>query len=199
MSFSFLSGGVPVTNTGFSANGFLLPSEVEPQLGTPTANGNILASNIDGKRYWTANVDLDNVSINTLSANGSIGQDGYVLTSNGSYVYWSENSGYTGSQGLQGPEGYVGSQGAQGVQGAPGAQGPIGYSGSQGLQGAQGVQGAQGASGYTGSLGYKGYKAYKELLALKVQPVMTAREDCKVSRVQLVHKAYKVRSAFKDL
>lgn len=39
------------------------------------------------------------ISVNTLVANGYVGSAGQALVSNGSAVYWSDNSGYTGSQG----------------------------------------------------------------------------------------------------
>lgn len=61
--------------------------------------------------------------VNAISdANGSIGSNGQVLTSNGSSVYWADSTGgvlgYTGSQGTQGPIGYTGSAGTGGGGGA---------------------------------------------------------------------------------
>jgi len=89
MSFSFLSGAVKTTNTNFTVDGYILPSEVEKALGNPEANGQILVSNTDGVRYWTSNISVDNLSVTTVIANGSIGNAGQALVSDGANVYWS--------------------------------------------------------------------------------------------------------------
>jgi hypothetical protein len=58
MSFSFLSGAIQSSNTGFNVPGYILPSEVEKTLGNPISNGQVLASNTDGVRYWTSNISF---------------------------------------------------------------------------------------------------------------------------------------------
>jgi collagen type I alpha len=173
MSFSFLSGAVKTTNTNFSVTGYILPSELEKALGNPSANGQILASNTDGVRYWTSNVNFDVIGANTIAigklvANGSTGLSGYVLVTDGTNAYWANSGGsvgftgsrgvigFTGSQGAQGVQGNIGFTGSQGTQGVQGATGFTGSQGAQGVQGAAGVQGATGAQGATGIPGTQG-------------------------------------------
>jgi len=195
MSFSFLSGAVKTTNTNFTVDGYILPSEVEKGLGNPSANGQLLASNTDGVRYWTSNISADTLRVETLIANGVIGNAGQALISDGQNVYWSDSTGYVGSQGLQGVQGatgFVGSQGLQGVQGAQGAQGFQGVIGAQGAPGDQGVQGAVGAKVHPASLVRKDCKVLKELLELKVFKVTKVYKELKASKVR---KVFKVRKA----
>ena len=85
------------------------------------------------------NLNVSNTAnLNIIAANGTIGVDGQVLTSNGSGVYWATKVGYSGSMGYTGSLGYTGS---------------IGYTGSQGTAGTTGFTGSQGSIGYTGSSG----------------------------------------------
>ena len=108
------------------------------------------------------------LSVAGLSANGSLGANGYSLFSNGTAIYWSDAAagytgsiGYTGSRGLQG---YAGSRGLQGFVGSAGYTGSRGYDGSRGetgyvgSKGDLGYTGSQGLRGYDGSLGYAGSK-----------------------------------------
>ena len=92
------------------------------------------------------NLNVSNTAnLNIIAANGTIGVDGQVLTSNGSGVYWATKVGYSGSVGYTGSFGYTGS---------------IGYTGSQGLTGYAGSFGYTGSLGYTGSIGYTGSTGY---------------------------------------
>jgi Collagen triple helix repeat (20 copies) len=133
---------------------------------------NIVNINVSG------NAIFNNIQVNAIYANGSIGTSGQVLASNGTANYWTSTSslvgytgsqgniGYTGSQGIQGVNGYTGSIGAtgnQGYTGSQGIQGNIGYSGSKGDTGTTGYtgsQGSQGFTGYTGSQGIQGNIGY---------------------------------------
>lgn len=81
MGFSLLSGAVPTTNTNFSVAGYILPSELEKSLGTPTANGSVLASNTDGVRYWTTDIGVDTVSAQTVNVADSINIGSAVVNS----------------------------------------------------------------------------------------------------------------------
>ena len=122
------------------------------------------------------NVRVSNtLTVAAISANGSVGAEGEVLTSNGSGVYWhtvtgyagsqgytgsaSTAAGYAGSQGYSGSQGYTGSQGTTGYTGSVGYVGSLGYTGSQGYTGS-GYTGSQGTTGYTGSFGYSGSLGY---------------------------------------
>jgi hypothetical protein len=122
------------------------------------------------------NVRVSNtLTVKAISANGSVGAEGEVLTSNGSGVYWrtvtgyagsqgytgsaSTAAGYAGSRGYDGSQGYTGSQGTTGYTGSVGYVGSLGYTGSQGYTGS-GYTGSQGTTGYTGSFGYSGSLGY---------------------------------------
>ena len=80
MSFTFLSGAILSTNTGFSVPGYILPSEVERELGIPVSNGDILSSNTDGSRYWVAR--------STLNVNAA------VFSTNAQFAYVANNANY---------------------------------------------------------------------------------------------------------
>jgi hypothetical protein len=99
---------------------------------------------------------LNTVRVTALQANGSLGTSGQALVTNGTSVFWSNNTGFTGSRGAQGPQGAGGATGAQGPGGATGAQGAIGFTGSRGAQGPQGAGGATGAQGPGGATGAQG-------------------------------------------
>lgn len=79
-----------------------------------------------------------NLIVNSIVANGSVGNAGYVLSSNGSSAYWSDIVGYSGSIGYVGSVGYVGSKGNLGYTGSAGYIGQDGYTGSIGYTGSVG-------------------------------------------------------------
>lgn len=80
MGFSFLSGSIETTTDLGAANGFIIPSEVEPALGLPDANGSLLASDTDGFRYWVAR---DFITVNTS-----------VFATNSQFAYIANNANY---------------------------------------------------------------------------------------------------------
>jgi hypothetical protein len=82
-----------------------------------------LAVNLTDRKIFSSNgsvsfevgANLSNLNITGgITANGSLGSDNQVLTSNGTAVYWTSQVGPQGAQGVQGTEG---SQGPQGFQG----------------------------------------------------------------------------------
>ena len=72
-----------------------------------------LAINLTDKKLLSSNgsvtfevgANLTNLSVGSITANGTLGSAGQGLVSNGSAVYWSNNPGYTGSQGYTGSTG----------------------------------------------------------------------------------------------
>lgn len=78
MSFTYLSGSIPTTTNIGTANGFILPSEVEASLGNPTIEGSLLSSNTDGTRYW---ISRDSLSVNSavFATNSDIANNSYYL------------------------------------------------------------------------------------------------------------------------
>jgi hypothetical protein len=147
------SGATP--NTTNVANGaYIAPGE--------------LAINMADKKLFTANTsggllelgsNLNSLAVNSIVANGSTGAAGQGLVTDGSIVYWADNSGFTGSQGttgFTGSLGFTGSQGSIGFTGSQGIQGTTGFTGSQGIQGVTGFTGSQGDQGLQGFTGSKG-------------------------------------------
>ena len=92
---------------------------------------------------------VGNVSIQggLVDSNSSLGDPGYILTSDGSKAQWAPN---VGLQGIQGPQGLDGAFAAQGAQGSQGIQGDFGIQGTQGIQGPQGLDGAFAGQGIQG-------------------------------------------------
>ena len=166
--------------------------------GRQPTTGNIdtgeLAINItDGIMYSTngttvfeigannTNVNVSNtLTVAKLSANGSLGTDGQVLTSNGTTVYWSTSTGGGGASvetsntepssptngdlwfdtedgtlSVYYNDGdssqWITTSGPQGPQGPQGETGSQGETGPQGPQGETGPQGPQGPQGETGA------------------------------------------------
>ncbi len=113
----------------------------------------------NGSVIFEVGANISTLSVQSISANGSLGTNGYHLVSNGTSVYWSDNRGYTGSVGFTGSIGFTGSQGAVGFTGSAGADGVIGYNGSVGFTGSQGEVGFTGSQGvgFTGSRGDVGF------------------------------------------
>lgn len=93
MSFSYLSGSIPTTTDIGTANGFILPSEVEPTLGNPEVDGSLLSSSVDGIRYW---VSRDSITVNSasfaLTANNSYYLQGYTWASPSQIGYLTPNT-----------------------------------------------------------------------------------------------------------
>jgi len=80
MGFSFLSGSIETTTDLGPANGFIIPSEVEPALGLPDFDGSLLSSDTDGFRYW---VSRDFISVNTA-----------VFATNSEFSYIANNASF---------------------------------------------------------------------------------------------------------
>lgn len=96
MSFTYLSGVIQSTNTNFSVNNYILPTEVERYLKLPLVDGQILASDINGTRYWTNSPDVENLdskTINTekLRVTGDINLDDNVKKDTASKTTFSTN------------------------------------------------------------------------------------------------------------
>lgn len=143
--------------------GSLVPSTTTKPLGNTTRRWELAAQGADfGGNVSITGGELSLGTGTKLKANGGYGSAGEFLASNGTAVFWTSTTGYTGSRGdlgytgSQGPIGYTGSQGSTGATGTTGAQGPIGYTGSAGTNGTNGTNGAQGPIGYTGSKGDTG-------------------------------------------
>lgn len=83
----------------------------------------------NGSAYFEVGANLTNLTVQTITANGTTGSAGQALLSNGTGLYWSSGTGYTGSAGYTGSQGNIGYTGSGGV-GYTGSQGPIGYTGS---------------------------------------------------------------------
>ena len=101
----------------------------------------------NGTAVFEVGANLSTLSVQSISANGSLGTNGYHLMSNGTGVYWSDDRGYTGSQGD------IGYTGSRGFTGFVGSQGDLGFTGSFGFTGSQGEIGYTGSKGETGSFG----------------------------------------------
>lgn len=101
MSFSYLSGSISTTVDIGTSNGFIIPSEVEPKLGSPNVDGSILTSNTDGTRIWVARD-----SINVGIANNALFLQGYTWASPSSIGYLTPNTA-TFSQVAVANNGYV--------------------------------------------------------------------------------------------
>jgi hypothetical protein len=161
-----VSGRLPeVSNT--ASTRYIRPGELSINL----TDRKIHVSN--GSALFEVGSNLTNLTVQTITANGTIGAQNQVLLSNGSQAYWdyfigyvgsigftgSQGAGFAGSRGFTGSQGSVGPQGPQGiagVQGDTGSQGPqgeLGYTGSQGA----GFTGSRGDVGFTGSVGDLGY------------------------------------------
>ena len=82
-----------------------------------------------------------------ITAGGSNGATGQVLTTNGTALYWANGAINVGFTGSRGPQGYQGPAG--------------GYTGSIGFAGSTGYSGSLGSTGFTGSTGPS--KAYSQL------------------------------------
>jgi hypothetical protein len=126
---------------------------------------------------------FNDLAVKGISANGTFGANGQVLTSNGSIVYWGVGGGSSQINVGETPPGdpvagdlwwnsataslfvyYTDQDGSQwveattpGPQGYTGSQGSLGYTGSIGFTGSTGFTGSQGVIGYTGSQGDIGY------------------------------------------
>lgn len=74
--FNFLSGALLTTNTGFNTVGFILPSEVEPRLSLPQLNGQLLAGNTDGTKYW---LSVSALNVNTATFAYEANNASYLL------------------------------------------------------------------------------------------------------------------------
>ena len=134
---------------------------------TAGANMNLTGTQTNPIINLNGNITVDALTIGVYAYPQTIGNSGYVLSSDGTNVVWTDigGSGITGPQGATGPQGQAGAIGATGPQGqagAIGATGPqgqvgaIGATGPQGLQGIQGVTGSQGDIGATGPQGPAG-------------------------------------------
>jgi hypothetical protein len=128
----------------------------EPNLGTPDANGRILAGNTDGTRFWTNVTGPQGAQGATgatgpAGAQGATGPTGLVGPQGATGV-----AGPTGPRGPQGATGTTGPTGAQGATGVAGPTGPQGIPGDTGPTGAQGPRGATGVAGPTGAQGLQG-------------------------------------------
>jgi hypothetical protein len=102
MAFSFLSGAIQSSNTGFNVPGYILPSEVEKILGNPISNGQVLASNTDGVRYWTSNISFAFTANSANFANSAsflggrpeanLNVNSAVYSTNASFAYTANNA-----------------------------------------------------------------------------------------------------------
>jgi len=109
-----VKNGLQVSNGNLSVNGSLVVSNAINVSGSNGTAGQILTSNGNSNAYWSTPATFsvntaaqytwtnthtfsNTVFFNAVSANGSLGTAGQVLTSNGSDTYWSNVSGGGGT------------------------------------------------------------------------------------------------------
>jgi hypothetical protein len=81
-----VSGRVP--NTTNSGNTHFIDTG---ELALNLTDGKMFSSN--GSAYFEVGANLSSLSVTTITANGSTGTAGQLLTSNGTGIYWADSAG----------------------------------------------------------------------------------------------------------